>query len=250
MQDTQAIMGMPITVAIADSYATRSDLEPVFNYFTCVDKQFSPFKPDSEVSLWNAQAIGARELSSDMKEILELCAETKQATNGYFDIRKPDGHIDPSGLVKGWAIHNAARLLEENGFQNYYVEAGGDIQVKGLNPEGENWKIGIRNPFNRKQIIKALRVASQGVATSGTYIRGQHIYNPLNPETDLTDIVSITVIGPNIYEADRFATAAFAMGADGIHFIEHLPGFEGYQIDHDGIATMTTGFSAFEVTHA
>ncbi len=56
-------------------------------------------------------------------------------------------------------------------------------------------------------------------------------------------MVSLTVIGPNVYEADRFATAAFAMGKNGIAFIEQLQGFEGYQIDGAGIATMTSGFA-------
>ena len=52
-------------------------------------------------------------------------------------------------------------------------------------------------------------------------------------------------MGPNVLEADRFATAAFAMGREGIHFIESLKGFEGYAIDAKGIATMTSGFEVY-----
>jgi thiamine biosynthesis lipoprotein len=59
------------------------------------------------------------------------------------------------------------------------------------------------------------------------------------------EIVSLTVIGPNIYEADRFATAAFAMGEKGILFIEDLAGFEGYMINHEGLATFTSGFKEY-----
>jgi len=79
-------------------------------------------------------------------------------------------------------------------------------------------------------------------ATSGTAARGQHIYNPHQPQQAIEDIASITVVGPDIYEADRFATAAFAMGRSGIMFIEQLPGFEGYLIDANAVATMTSGF--------
>jgi thiamine biosynthesis lipoprotein len=61
----------------------------------------------------------------------------------------------------------------------------------------------------------------------------------------LQDIVSLTVIGPNVYEADRFATAAFAMGKRGIYFIEQLPGFEGYMIDAAARATFTSGFERY-----
>ena len=105
--------------------------------------------------------------------------------------------------------------------------------------------MGIQNPFNINEIVKVLAVTDCGVATSGTYVRGQHIYNPRNAEPLNTSIVSLTVIGPNIYEADRFATAAFAMGEDGIAFIEDLEGFEGYQIDNTGLATITSGFERF-----
>jgi thiamine biosynthesis lipoprotein len=78
-------------------------------------------------------------------------------------------------------------------------------------------------------------------------VRGQHIYNPHQSHTPIRDIVSLTVIGPDIYEADRFATAAFAMGRQGIQFIEHLQGFEGYLIDAQARATFTSGFERYVV---
>src|SRR5258706_490587 len=125
------------------------------------------------------------------------------------------------------------------------VDAGGDIQVFGKNNEGRDWRVGIRNPFNMDEIVKVLAVSDCGVATSGTYVRGQHIYNPKDSEETIPEIVSLTVIGPNIYDADRFATAAFAMGRDGIIFIERLEGFEGYMIDKNGLATLTSGFEGY-----
>lgn len=106
---------------------------------------------------------------------------------------------------------------------------------------------GIRNPFNKEEIIKVISLKDAGIATSGTYIRGQHIYNPHEIEKPITEIVSLSVIGPNVYEADRFATAAFAMGEKGIMFIEKLNGFEGYMVDKNGLATMTGGFQAYTV---
>jgi thiamine biosynthesis lipoprotein len=93
--------------------------------------------------------------------------------------------------------------------------------------------------------VKVLALTDRGIATSGTAIRGQHVYDPYNPNMPLLDIVSITIIGPNIYEADRFATAAFAMGKRGIQFIEKLAGFEGYMIDAHARATFTSGFERY-----
>jgi FAD:protein FMN transferase len=83
------------------------------------------------------------------------------------------------------------------------------------------------------------------IGTSGTAIRGQHVYNPHHSEKPIQDIVSLTVIGPNVYEADRFATAAFAMGKRSIYFIEQLPGFEGYMIDTSSRATYSSNFERF-----
>jgi thiamine biosynthesis lipoprotein len=117
--------------------------------------------------------------------------------------------------------------------------------VAGNHSHGQPWRVGIRNPFNTNEIVKVLAVSDCGVATSGSYIRGQHIYNPKNKGQPLAEIVSVTVIGPTIYDADRFATAAFAMGRAGIRFIEQLEGFEGYMIDRRGLATFTSGFARY-----
>jgi FAD:protein FMN transferase len=244
MKDTKIIMGMPITVEIVDLGANIKNIDKVFDYFKYVDQKFSTYKKGSEITKINRGLIGIKNASNDMKEVLALCEKTKQETNGYFDIMH-QGKLDPSGLVKGWAINNAANLISNMGFKNFFIDAGGDIQVKGKNKENDSWKIGIQNPFNLKEIIKVIWLKNKGVATSGTYIRGQHVYDPYHPRSLLQDIVSITVIGPNVYEADRFATAAFAMGQKGINFIENLSGFEGYTIDRMGTATYTSGFDKY-----
>lgn len=186
-------------------------------------------------------------MSRDMQEILELCEKTKLETDGFFNICH--GNIyDPSGLVKGWAIQQAAERLREKGFHHFFVDAGGDIQVSGKNAEGRTWRVGIRNPFNHEQNIKILALDGKGIATSGTYSRGQHIYNPFSPDENLEKIISISVIGPNVYEADRFATAAFAMQENGIYFIESLPGFEAYAVGRNGVATATLAFDSYVTT--
>jgi thiamine biosynthesis lipoprotein len=180
-----------------------------------------------------------------MKEVLAMCDDTKRKSGGYFDIRTKSGALDTCGLVKGWAIWKAAEMLRGFGYENYLVDIAGDIQTNGKNADGEEWSIGIRNPFNREEIIKVIYPRGAGVATSGTSVHPDHIYDPFTGEPVKTDITSITVIGSNVYEADRFATPAFAMGRSGIEFIETLPGFEGYCVDNDGIAMMTSGFEKY-----
>lgn len=238
-------MDMPVTVEICDS--SVSDIDKIFDYFISIDNRFSVFKPDSEISQYNQKKITYSKLSQDLKLVLKLCEDTKKATHDYFDIRRPDGTIDPSGLVKGWAIFNAANLIKSWGYQNYYIDAGGDIQVSGLNSHNLPWTIGIRHPQNRSQNVKIVTIGDRGIATSGTYIRGQHVYDPFAPQKPITEIVGLTVIGPNIYEADRFATAAFAMRDRGLAFISTLTGFEAYSINNRGIATFTPGFTQYVV---
>ena len=220
-------MGMPVTVEIVDASASQASIDKVYAYFEYVDRTFSTYKDDSEISRINRHELSVEESSADMRTIFDLAEQTRLETDGFFDIRR--GSIDdPSGIVKGWAIQNAAEILRQEGYENYYVDAGGDIQAAGKNGQGRKWRVGIQNPFNSQEIVKVLSISDCGVATSGTYVRGEHIYNPKNAGRPVNEIVSLTVIGPNVYEADRFATAAFAMGTAGIHFIEALEGFDGH----------------------
>jgi thiamine biosynthesis lipoprotein len=232
-------------VEIIDPKATEKIFNEVFDYFTHIDEKFSTYKGTSEITAINDGTLALGAASEEMRLVFAMCEETKQQTNGYFDIKTPNGTYDPSGLVKGWSIWNAAQLLEKKGFENFYIDAGGDIQPHGHNADGKKWAVGIKNPFNQTENIKVVYVGIEGVATSGTYIRGNHIYNPHDDNRSVSEIVSLTVIGPNIHDADRFATAAFAMGADGINFIEQLSGYEGYIIDKNGIATITTEFEKY-----
>jgi len=241
MRDTRLVMGMPITVEVVGA-ADRTTVDRVFAYFAEVDRRFSTYKPESEIERINRGEIAVAECSDDMREVLALAEKTRRESHGYFDIRKPDGTLDPSGIVKGWSIRNAAGLVASTGARDFFIDAGGDIQSCGKNASGKPWCVGIRSPFNQGEIIKVVYPRGRGIATSGTYVRGQHIYDPGNPGRPITDIVSLTVIASDVLEADRFATAAFAMGHDGIGFIEGTPGLEGYLVHADGRATMTSGF--------
>jgi FAD:protein FMN transferase len=243
MRETRLVMGMPITVEICGA-TDKTPVDAVFDYFQEVDRRFSTYRNDSEISAINRGDIPVKDWSGEMLEVLALAERTKNETGGYFDIRKPNGSLDPSGMVKGWAIRNAAGIVHRACVGNFFIDAGGDIQSCGRNASGLDWSVGIRNPFNAGEVIKIIYPRGRGVATSGTYVRGQHIYNPLRTGDSISEIVSLTVIGGDVLEADRFATAAFAMGRDGILFLEQTPGLEGYMVDSKGRATPTSGFGA------
>jgi len=243
MRETRILMGMPITVDLGVPVGAL--VETVFDYFDDVDRRFSTYSPDSEISAINRGDIPIRDWSGQMLDVMRIAEQTRKETAGYFDIHRPDGALDPSGIVKGWAIRNAAEIVRRAGVSDFFIEAGGDIQSCGRNASGREWSVGIRSPFHTNEIVKVVYPRGHGVATSGTYARGQHIYNPRADDDPISDIVSLTVIGSDVLEADRFATAAFAMGRDGILFLEQAQGLEGYLIDSNCRATPTTGFGAF-----
>ncbi len=234
---------MPITVEAVDA-ADDAPIEAVFDWFNEVDRRFSTYRDDSEIEAINRGELDRCTCSPPMREVLELADLTRQQTGGFFEIRRPTGGLDPSGIVKGWAIRAAGEILAGRGLTSYFVDAGGDIQPAGHNADGEPWSVGVRNPLAADQIVKVVLPGNRGIATSGAYVRGQHVYDPFDPGEPIDDPLSITVVGPDVLEADRFATGAFAMRDQGIHFIESVPGLEGYAVGRNGRATMTSGFEA------
>ncbi len=114
MKDTRLIMGMPIEIEIVGE-DVNPVLEDAFKYLVEVDTQFSPYKEESEVSRINRGEVKESELSEEMREVFTIGERMKRDTGGHFDIRRPDGLIDPSGVVKGWAIQKTAEIIRSAG---------------------------------------------------------------------------------------------------------------------------------------
>jgi FAD:protein FMN transferase len=209
---TEHVMGMPVTVDVRDGAA-----ESVFDWFRWVDATFSTYKPTSEISRLNrGERRGGHPL---VREVLARCEELRSLTGGYFDARA-GGRLDPSGLVKGWAVDCAAALLEAAGARRFLIDAGGDVLVRG----GEPWRVGIRHPHERDKVAAVIQLADGAVATSGAYERGEHILDP-HTGRPARGAVSVTVVGRDLATADAYATAAFAMGESGPEWTARLPGY-------------------------
>ena len=236
-------MGMPVTIVVADSNEwTSLAVEEAFADFALLDRTFSPFLPESAVSRINRGALQLGEAGELVVQAVDLCRLYQQGTDGYFSAW-PDGRFDPSGLVKGWAIDRAGSILLQHGCRDFFVDAGGDVQARGLSIAGGPWRVGIRHPVDRHEVVRVILAADLAVATSGTYEKGDHILNP-HTGAPADDWLSFTVVGPDILTADVYATAAFAMGEEGLRFIERTPGYEAYAIDRRLIGTWTGGFDA------
>jgi len=135
--------------------------------------------------------------------------------------------LDLGAVAKGMAVDLAARELQP--FENFAINAGGDLYLGGCNPNGEPWSIGIRHPRSDGELIDSVRVSNRAVCTSGDYEKrapaeeqGHHILDPRRGSS-ANSVASVTVIAPTAMLADALATAAFVLGpADGIQLFDRL----------------------------
>lgn len=239
MKFSERIMGMDAVIEILDD-TTSTDIEAVFNYLYSIDELFSPFKKSSQISKINLKKISIQDSAHEIRKVLSLCESTKKATNGVFDIKFED-HIDPSGVVTGYAIHEASELLRKRGYRNFYISIGADIEVHGLKNR-QKWKLGIFNEITKTTAV--IRVTDRGISTSGLSSHGIPIYNPLKKKI-VTDFRSVTTVASNCFDSDRFATALFAMGERGIEFVEKLENVEAFFVRKDGSEVVSSGFTNY-----
>ena len=146
-------------------------------------------------------------------------------------------------------MDEAAAVLERHGARNYTINAGGDILARGEPSPGRAWRIGVQHPKIREAVAAVLEVRDLAVATSGEYERGDHVIDPRTGARP-TGMLSVTVAGPSLALADAYATAAFAMGADGIRWIAALSGYVGCAITTDGQLVWTNAFESLLVRTA
>lgn len=232
-------MGMPITIDVRAG-ADAALLDTAYADLRMIDSVFSPYREDSAVSRINDGTLDIADAGPLVAEVLSLCDRFEGMTRGYFSPWRA-GRLDPSGLVKGWAIQRVAALLDGAGCRDYYVDAGGDVRTRGHALPGRPWRVGIRHPVERDKVARVVLATDLAVATSGTYEKGAHIWDPHTGRA-AEGILSLTVLGPDILVADVLATAALAMGADGLDLITEHPGYEGLSIDRDLRGTSTSGF--------
>jgi thiamine biosynthesis lipoprotein len=233
----RAVMGMPVAVHVRDAHPDATAVERAFAWLDWVDATFSTYRASSEISRIGRGELAPRDAHPLVRRILARCERLRRATRGAFDLHAT-GTLDPSGLVKGWAVDRAVALLEDAGARDLCVDAGGDVRVR-----GGPWRIGIRHPREHDRLAAVLELRSGAVATSGCYERGAHIVDPRTGRPP-TGVQSVTIVGPELASADAYATAAFAMGAAGPAWTARLAGHGALTITDDDRTLATPGFVA------
>ena len=156
----------------------------------------------------------------------------------------PDGRIDPSGLVKGWAVDRVGALLSGAGLRHWCVNAAGDVLVHGQARPGEGWTIGIVDPRRRERLVDTLTLTVGAVATSGSAERGDHIWGPPTEEDGRRgdEVLSVSVTARDIVERRRPGHGRVRPRAARGGWLGGFPGVEGLVVLADGTVEPTSGW--------
>jgi thiamine biosynthesis lipoprotein len=234
MRRVEHVMGFPVSVRIDDEGFPEAAVDGLFAWLHEVDARFSPFRPDSEVSRLDRGEVSVP--SPALGEVLDLCEEYRVATGGAFDVRLPGRGLDPCAVVKGWSVQKGAELLEAAGARRFCLNAGGDVVAA-----GGPWRVGVRHPEHADQLCTVLDLTDRAVATSARYERGDHIIDGRTGRP-ATGLLSLTVVAPTLTEADTVATAAFAMGAEGVEWAAARENCEVFAVDAGRRVLRSAGF--------
>lgn len=235
-------MGTAVSFDVRGDAHRARGIDDAVRWLHDVDARFSTYRASSEISRLAAGELQRADASPDVRWVLHRCEALRRTTGGYFDPLAA-GSLDPSALVKGWAVQRAADLIGAVGATNVCVTGGGDIACRGGAAPLDHWRIGIQHPLDSTALAGVIALTGGGaVATSGAYERGEHVRDP---HTGLppTGVLSVTVVGPDLGTADALSTAAFAMGERGPAWAANLRGgYETLTILTGGRVLATPGF--------
>jgi thiamine biosynthesis lipoprotein len=243
------VMGTVVTFEVvtdAPDEAVVPDVQAATTWLDWVDATFSTYREDSAVRCLDRGVLDLADAPTEVAAILALCEELRVTTGGFFDARAT-GALDPSGVVKGWAVERASELLDRAGWSNHAVDGGGDVRLRGRGPSAQGWRVAVTHPARRDAFCAVVGLPDGGaVATSGTYERGLHVIDP-HRRAPATELAAVTVIGPELVLADAYATAALAMGHDGRAWLADLADHEAMVIDAVGRGWETPGFARYRL---
>ena len=181
------------------------------------------------VNAWGFGFKNKQPLSTQQVDSLQKLVGYQHLSFNGKELTKdiPNLQIDCGAIAKGYAVDRIAKLLSDKGCQNYMVEIGGEVVVKGNNDKGEKWKIGINKPTQHalpteEDLQTLLSLTNCGIATSGNYRNfyikdGKKYAHSIDPKTGYPvqhSLLSATVITQSCAKSDALATAFMVMGLD------------------------------------
>lgn len=163
---------------------------------------------------------------SELKELLSRVGYQHVQTRSHPPalLKDADVSIDLSAIAKGHGVDRLAELLLSAGCQDFLVDIGGEVRVRGRNPRGREWRIGVEvpDPSADGEVQRILRLTDRAVATSGDYrnfreVDGERLSHTIDPRSGRPvrhALASVTVVHPSAMWADGFATALNVLGPE------------------------------------
>lgn len=165
--------------------------------------------------------------------------------SGYIKKENPNVKLDASAIAKGFGSDAVARVLRQNGINDFMVEVGGEVVCSGVNDKGKVWSIGINKPIedstmqHTNELQRVVQLDGKALATSGNYLqyyykngtKYAHTIDPCSGKPVNHTLLSSSIIADDCMTADALATACMVIGVDSaLSLIESLPNVEGYFI--------------------
>ena len=248
------LLGTEVEITVSEKNAKKAKraIELALKKIRDEEKNLSYYLASSELSRINQNA-GKRwiEASPELFSLIKISLAYSQLTDGAFDIAFSCGGykkiildekrkrikfaqkgmaLDLGGIAKGYIVDRIVKFLQKEGVKEGIVNAGGDLKVFGR----KSYRIAIRNPFDKKNILKVIAVKNKAVCTSGLYERAGHIRNPKTGKPIANPLASVTIIAPTAMAADALATAVMVMGRErGEKLLQKL-NFSYFLIDAEG----------------
>lgn len=234
MRHVEECMGTVFSFDIRDEPTPQitGALEQAVAWLHHVDRVFSTYQADSDISRIGRGELSVADADPLVAEVLARGDLAVRDGEGAFTLQ-PRGILDPSAVVKGWAVERASDMLRAAGSANHVVNGGGDVQAVGNAEPGRPWRVAVADPRDRTRVAMVLGARDRfGVATSGRSERGDHIVSPRGDSA--AAMLSITVIGSSLTDVDIAATTAFALGDQARAWIDRHPGLAAFAIYDDG----------------
>ena len=234
------VMGLPISLALRGRHTVDAAADTawaaVLDSLREADAVFSTYRTDSVVSAIRRGELALADAPDEVHEVLDIAARAERATDGAFSVWRPE--LDPSGVVKGWALERASAALRALPDTDSCVSAGGDMVCRSVS--GEPWRVGIEDPHDPARVLAVVTVHDGAVATSGSAHRGAHVVDARTGAAPVA-VAQVTVTAASSTWADVDATAAYALGARAAEWLGRRVGRAGLVVWADGTTTTVPG---------
>ncbi|MBF4635724.1 FAD:protein FMN transferase [Agreia pratensis] len=242
-------MGTTVSLNVAGALPSASTLMGVEEAFADIDRRFSLYRDDSELSRIARGELSLTRAHAEVRQSYADALDWARLTGDAFTPHRPDGVIDLSGLVKATAIARAGCVLEEAGVVNWLINAGGDILAHGTGGAGSDgppWRLAIIDPQNRESLLCAFDVTGgrRALATSGTAERGEHVWRASGDRRpdERSTLMQASVFADDIVTADVLATAILAGGPERCDDVLDRFDVDVLTVDHRGELSASPGF--------